>query len=288
MSHRFVRKPRLSAICAFATHIPVTIGQPGSDRAISALRFHGRMDLTPTLIQREAARHARRIWTHVGEDVRRLRLDANVSGPELSRAVGIDAAHLWRIEAGLAHPSLEVLVAIGVALGADLGVRYFAGAGPRIHDRFQAPMLESLLTELHRRWHPRLEVVVTQPARGVIDAVLDDTLTGAAVATELQSDIRRIEQQVRWANEKADGLALALGRPVSQLLILRSTDRTRELARQYERLLRTAYPARCADAVEALTGGVAQWPGPSIVWVHLHGSTATLMRYPPRGVAVGR
>ena len=246
------------------------------------------MDLTPTSIHREAARQARRIWTRVGDDVRRLRLDASVSGPELSRAVGIDPAHLWRIEAGVAHPSLQVLVAIGVALGADLGVRYFAGAGPRIHDRFQAPMLEKLVDELHERWRPRLEVVVTQPARGVIDIVLHDTVTEMVVASELQSDLRRLEQQLRWANEKADGLATALGRPISRLLVLRSTVRTRELARQYEGLLRIAYPARCTDAVEALTSGDAPWPGPSVVWVHLHGSTATLMRHPPRGVHLGR
>ncbi|HEX9550180.1 MAG TPA: helix-turn-helix transcriptional regulator [Candidatus Limnocylindrales bacterium] len=246
------------------------------------------MDLTPTSIHREAARQARRIWTHAGEDVRRLRLDANVSGPELSRAVGIDPAHLWRIEAGLAHPSLEVLVAIGVALGADLGVRYFAGAGPRIHDRFQAPMLEKVVSELHPRWRPQLEVVVTRPARGVIDLVLHDTVTETVVASELHSDLRRIEQQLRWANEKADGLATLLDRPISRLLILRSTVRTRELARQYEGLLRIAYPARCADAVDALITGAAPWPGPSIVWVHLHGSTATLMRHPPRRVHLGR
>ncbi|MEW5989747.1 MAG: helix-turn-helix transcriptional regulator [Chloroflexota bacterium] len=246
------------------------------------------MNLTPTSIRREATRQTRRLWTHVGDDIRRLRLDANVSGTELSRAVGIDPAHLWRIEAGLAHPSLEVLVGIGVALGADLGVRYFAGAGPRIHDRFQAPMMETLLTELHARWRPRLEVVVTQPARGVIDVVLDNTEDERVVATEVQSDIRRVEQQIRWANEKSEALATSLGRPVSQLLILRSTARTRELARQYETLLRTAYPCRTADAVAALTTAGVPWPGPSIVWVHLHGSTATLMLHPPRGVTLGR
>jgi len=32
----------------------------------------------------------------------------------------------------------------------------------------------------------------------------------------------------------------------------------------------------------------APWPGPSLVWMHLHGTTASLMRHPPPGVALGR
>jgi hypothetical protein len=75
---------------------------------------------------------------------------------------------------------------------------------------------------------------------------------------------------------------------VSELLILRSTVRTRELARQFEATLRAAFPIRSADAIAALTAPEAPWPGSSIVWMHLHGTTASLMRHPPPGVALGR
>src|SRR3990172_5044968 len=98
------------------------------------------MVLSPTLIRRETSRRLRRVRALTGDDIRRMRLDANVSVAELSRATRVDAGHLWRIEAGQANPSVEVLIAIGVALGADLGIRYFPGSGPRIHDRFQALM----------------------------------------------------------------------------------------------------------------------------------------------------
>jgi transcriptional regulator with XRE-family HTH domain len=247
------------------------------------------MTMTSAAIRRESARRIRWIETRIGEDIRRIRLDASVSLAALGRATDIDPAYIGRIEAGVEHPSLEILTAIGVALGADLSVRYFAGAGPRIHDRFQAPMLGALLTELHPRWKPELEVVVRNPVHGFIDAVLRDPLAGLAIATEVQSDLQRLEQQIRWSREKADGLTMLHAETrVSQLLVLRSTVRTRGLARQYEALLRAAFPGRTADAVAALTAGKTSWPGASLVWMHLHGSTASLMRHPPPGVALGR
>jgi hypothetical protein len=48
-----------------------------------------------------------------------------------------------------------------------------------------------------------------------------------------------------------------------------------------------AYPARTNDVIEALTGE-ATWPGDGIVWMRLEGGIAELLRYPPRGVALGR
>jgi len=254
------------------------------------------MNPTPTEIRRETGRHLRRINAQTGEDIRRMRLDTNVSVAALGRATGIDPSHLGRIEAGLARPSTEVLIAIGVALGADLSLRYFPGSGPRIHDRFQAPMVEALLRVLHPRWEAELEVPIANPARGVIDIVLRDATSQIVVATEVQSDLQRLEQQIRWGREKAEGLAArrvdSAGAPeaanVSQLLVLRSTLRTRELARRYEATLRAAFPARAADACGSLTTPDSPWSGSAIVWMHLHGKKTTLMRLPPPGVNLGR
>lgn len=209
---------------------------------------------------------------------------------------GIHKSHVARIEAGLARPTIEVLCAISVALGADLSLRFFPGAGPRVHDRFQAPMVESLLGELDSRWLVQLEVPVLRPSRGVIDLVLTDKADATMVACEVQSELRRLEQQIRWSAEKADGLATQLAensavgdhRPASRLLILRSTQATREIARRYETTLATAFPARSHDVVLALTTSSAPWPGAGIVWMNLHGRDATLMAFPPRGVALGR
>jgi transcriptional regulator with XRE-family HTH domain len=233
---------------------------------------------------------------HLGEELSRVRLDANVSIAALSRASAVDDAYIGRIEAGVASPSLEVLAALGVALGADFSARYFPGTGPRIHDRFQAPMVEALLACLSPRWRAELEVPISQPSRGVIDVVLHDGSSSDLIATEVHSELRRLEQQIRWGHEKAEGL-LARHDPdssgsgirrVSQLLVLRSTARTRELARQYDATLRAAFPARAAEAHAALVGTTDPWPGPAIVWAQVHGSKVWLMRHPPPGIGVGR
>lgn len=223
-----------------------------------------------------------------------MRLDAGVSIAELGRVVGVDPSHIARIEKAIANPSLDLLTAIAVALGADLGVRFFAGSGPRLRDRFQAPMVEMLLSSLDARWSAQLEVPITSPVRGVIDVVLTDRLSPIVVAVEAQSELRNLEQQLRWSAEKADGLADRLRREatsrvdVSRLLLLRATVSTRELARRFPASLRSAYPCRSADVVRALTSGDIPWPGPGIAWIRLEDGTARLLERPPRGVGVGR
>jgi len=254
------------------------------------------MAITQAAVRRETDLRMRRFRLRVGEEIRRLRLDAGLTLTELGGATEIHRSHLTRIEAGVATPSLDALVAIGVALGADLSLRYFAGAGPRLVDRFQAPMVECFLRMLDPRWSVRLEVPVLTPARGVVDAALLDRATPTAVATEFQSELHRVEQQLRWNTEKADGLADRLTEDrsgaaavvMSRPLVLRSTSTTREIARRYETTLRTAYPAKTRDVVEALTTPSSPWPGPGIAWMRVEGGVATLLEGAPRGVRLGR
>ena len=229
----------------------------------------------------------------VGDDLTQARLDAGASKAAVARAAGIDRTFYGRIEAGDAHPSLETLVAIGVALGSDVSIRMFTGTGSPLTDHVSAAMTQSLLGELAPVWRPHLEVAVWRPARGVIDLVLERRDTASLVAGEVQSWLRRLEQLVRWSGQKADSLGsstLVGGRPtplVSGLLVVRSTDANRTVARAYEAVMRTAYPARTADAVASLREG-EPWPGAAIVWVRMDGSIVHLLDGPPRGVALGR
>lgn len=254
------------------------------------------MTITRKFVQAEAARRMRHMDQQLGEEIRRLRLDAGVTVAQLAGIVGVHRSYIDRIEAGRARPSLPVLAAIGVALGADLSLRYFAGTGPRLHDRFQSVIVETVLQRIDPRWRPEPEVTISRPIRGVIDLTLTDRSSPIVVAAEAQSELRRLEQQIRWASEKAAGLARKLadedpgaaGMTVSRLLILRSTVATRELARTFASTLAAAYPARTADVVRALTTPSGPWPGAGIVWVRLEGGRGTLLDLPPRGVALGR
>jgi hypothetical protein len=114
------------------------------------------------------------------------------------------------------------------------------------------------------------------------------------VTGEVQSELRRLEQMLRWAQDKSASLPSAdLWRDapsdaaVSRLLILRSTYLTRDVARRFSETLSTAYPARTRAVHDALTGGAA-WPGPGILWARVEGDDVTILPDPPRGVPIGR
>lgn len=244
-------------------------------------------------LDRVVKRRHREVVRSFGRDVLNLRTDAGATQSEVSILAGIDRSHYSRIEAGTANASVESMVAISAALGADISIRLYPGTGPRLTDRHQARMVETLLRALGPEWRPHVEVPVSRPARGVIDVVLEHPSARLLVATEAYSELRRLEQQIRWSAEKAGSLGSSdLVGPghefeVSRLLVLRSTASTRQLARDFERTLRAAYSARSVDVVSALRGGVP-WPGPGIVWIRIEGERVELLDGPPRGVSLGR
>ena len=145
---------------------------------------------------RVVAERLRRLQRQLGEDATRARLDLGATRSAVAKAAGIDRAFYGRIEAGAAAPSLETIAAIGYALGGEASLRLYRGTGARVTDRWQAPMVEGLLRELHARWRPHLEVAVWRPARGVIDLVLEDRAATLLVAGEVQSTIGRLEEQL--------------------------------------------------------------------------------------------
>jgi transcriptional regulator with XRE-family HTH domain len=220
----------------------------------------------------------------MGTDVLRLREDAGISRSALARSSGVDAGYLCRIEHGSEHPSVEIYARLADALGADLAVRLYPNTGPAIRDRHQARILEALLAALHPRWTPYPEIAVRRPSRGWIDAALHDPRSRVIVATEIQSELRRLEQLIRWSGEKVASLASWEGWPrlgevptVSQLLIVRDTRTTRGVAREFRRTLDASYPAHPDDALAALVG-VAPWPGPALLWATWGETTGQAVR----------
>lgn len=237
---------------------------------------------------REHARRTRELHWRIGRQVAELREDAGVSVAGLARCAGIHRAYLGRIESGAARPSLDRLTAISTCLGADLSVRFYPAAGPRLHDRFQARMIDALIRRLGPAWRSRPEVPVPA-ARGVIDLVLTRALDHSTIACECHSEVRRLEAVLRRAAEKSEALrgSAEFDGSVSTLLLLRSTEATRRIAVDFEATLAAAFPGRTADALAALSGNAA-WPGSAIVWANVQGGRAVILDGPPRGVRVGR
>ncbi len=228
--------------------------------------------MTQINVTRAAARMAARLHRALADDLERLRADAGIPVAALARAAGVDRGYLHRILAGKEHPSHDTYARIAIALGADLSCRLYPGTGPLVRDGHQARMLEALLASLHPRWTVHTEVPVRHPSRGWVDAVLVDPREGIALAVELQSELRRLEQLVRWSNEKAaslpswDGWARLDGEPrSSRLMVVRRTRTTRAVAAAFTQQLRIAFPAHPDDAFAALTG-TAPWPGAALVW----------------------
>ena len=247
--------------------------------------------MTTSIVNRRQLRGRRRdLFRALGLELRRLREDAGRSQAAVARASGVAQSHLSAIEAGTAEPSLEVLLAIGEALGADLSVRLFPNTGPRIRDRLQIAMSEALIAALHPRWQVVPEVPVYRPVRGVIDLVLRDRSGADAIATEIHSQLRRVEQQVRWAAQKTDALAALPdleGREVGRLLVVRNTAAMRDAVRAGAGTLAAACPARVEEALASLRGTVP-WPGAALIWAAVERGHARLLEGPPRGIAVGR
>lgn len=222
----------------------------------------------------------------IGDDLRRYRLDAGISQSAVADAAGVSQGHLSNIEAGRAEASLEVLLRIGAVLGLDPSLRWFANSGPILRDHLQVPMSETLIAMSHNAWDPSPEVRVYRPVRGSIDIVFDHRHDPDSVATEVQSRLLRIEQQIRWHQQKSDALASRpdyADRRISRLLVLRNTQATRDAVRSAARVLMAAYPADPAAAIASLHGE-ASWPGSAIVWMNVERGVATLLDGPPRGV----
>jgi len=248
-----------------------------------------------TTISRLAIAQARKLRRSVGDQLRDLRDEREVSIRELAAASGVHPSVISRAEAGEANATIGTLTRIATALGAEPSVRFYPTTGPRLHDHVQVRLIETLLQRLHPRWRARLEVPVYRPVRGVIDIVLAESTAGELVGCEAHGEIRRAERQLRWAAEKTDALPSADGWPwmdarprTSRLLILRSTAATRTLVQSTPHVFAAAYPGRSSEAVDSLTGLTGVVPEAAIVWIDIRGTASRLLFGPPRGVAVGR
>ena len=127
----------------------------------------------------------------------------------MAEAAGLDYGFLSRAERGVREPSISALAAIAEVLGADLSIRLYPNTGLIVRDHIQARIVEELLRIAHPRWRRMTEVPVYRPARGRIDVVLHDPQPAEVVATEVHSQVRRLEQQLGWARMKADSLPSA-------------------------------------------------------------------------------
>lgn len=182
--------------------------------------------------QRRRRQRTTDVRARIGAELRGLRVDAGLTLRLVARNAGVSPSHLSEIERGRAEASTTALVSVADVLGADLSIRAYPTTGPRVHDRFQAPIVEELIRISDPFWRSHPEVTVYRPARGSIDLVLDNRARPRLVTTEVYSELRRIERLMRWAHDKVASLPssdlwqrLPVKPEVSSLLVVRSTAR---------------------------------------------------------------
>ena len=228
----------------------------------------------PTRLQLDADRRAAAIRRSTRRRLRRMREDAGLSRAAVARAAGVHPSLVTKLEDGAIGPSLETYARICAALGADFAARPYPNTGPAIRDRHQVRMAELLIGSLHRRWRVSPEVAVRRPARGWIDAVLEDDATDCSSrpsssrtsggSSRSSAGVARRRTRCRPRRPGRAGLATAT--PASRSCsIVRWTRANRDAAEAARRQLREAYPADPRDALDALTGhgGVAR-PGDAV------------------------
>jgi len=275
----------------------ISASRTSIDGEVSATRFPVAMTTDgPTRNSARTAngRRTRRVLAVSVRDLDRMRADGGLSIRQLADAAKVDPGYLSLILRGARQPTIGVLVAVASALGADMSIRAYPTTGPVIHDRIQARIVEELLRFAAPTWIRYVEVPVFRPARGFIDVVFGSTALATIVATEVESRIDRLEQQLRWAQEKAASLPSAEmwgqgagDQAISRLLVLRSSAANRAIVDRFTAVLATGYPARSAEAYDSLGTG-SPWPGPAILWADVSGDVVRIRDRPPKGVAVGR
>lgn len=239
-----------------------------------------------TSIERQASTRARDVRDLLAAEIRSARESAGLSQRRLASAAGVSHSTLRGIELRTHDPTTEAVARLSTALGLRLSVKLYAGSGPLVRDHIQAAMIEALIGLLDERWQPTLEVPLTIPVRGFIDLVLEGP-EPPLIACEAHSELRSLEQQLRWTAAKADALAEAREKEVSRLLLLRSSRSTRATVALYPGTLTAAYPARTKDVIAAVTGS-GVWPGAGMLWCSVESGRAVILDHPPRGIRVGR
>lgn len=195
----------------------------------------------------------------MADDCRAARIGAGLSLRFVARALGVSHARVGRFERGdVADPSLSFVGAYCTVVGLDLAMRTYP-AGDALRDGAQL----ALLGRLRRLLHPALrwvdEVPLDRPGDlRAWDAVIRGPGWQACVEAETRvHDLQALER--RLALKCRDGSATLL------ILLLRDTERTRDVLRVHRESLRGLLPLDARPILAALREGRAPPHGGIVV-----------------------
>jgi transcriptional regulator with XRE-family HTH domain len=207
-------------------------------------------------------------WTsrRFGDDFRELRLRSGVTQADVAEAIGVDRSAITRLERGDTDVSSTIRARACACLGADFRVQLYHERSPLLFDAAHARVIERFLAPCHRTWHPLVEARVPGPGRRSVDIRLQRG--GDVVLVEVETRVRRLEEVIRELHSKRQAFELEEPRHrVHVVLALPPTTNHFALARTFESLIRTVFPAKRRDLEAALASATLPWPGDGLIWI---------------------
>jgi hypothetical protein len=168
---------------------------------------------------------------------------------------GVSQPFVSFVERGLRGWDLATACALASATGSDLSLRLDPGRSVRLRDSGQLALVEFVVARAHPRWECRMEHPVDRDSMRAADLVLIGP--DSAIHVEVERSLVDVQAQLRAAQLKRAALQESLSRPVSLVLAVPGTRRTRELLERHRDVMRSSLPEGTASVWRAVRRGLA-------------------------------
>jgi transcriptional regulator with XRE-family HTH domain len=211
-------------------------------------------------MRRATTRHAR-IGRHrsellrrrLGTELRIARVSGGMTQRRLAALAGVSQAFVSMVECGSRGADWSTACALASAVGHDLSLKLFPSDGVPIRDSGHVGLVQELVAQADRSWHPQVEVPVAAGDRRAADLVLRGERE--VLHIEVERFVVDFQAQLRAAQLKRAQLAGHLGRPVRLVLAVAGTRRNRMILRNLRTVLDAALPRTSVEVRRSILTG---------------------------------
>lgn len=200
----------------------------------------------------------------LGIEARIARVGEGMSQSAIAARAGVSQKSVGRVESGDPRLSVMIVGSVFSALGMDLSMRAYPGAGVRLRDSGQIALTESIRADTHRAWRISLETPVGDQTGQAADMLLLARSFGIHV--EIESRLVDLQAQLRKGKLKRDALERKLGVRLAFVLGLGESQRNRIAVASVAGVVRAALPAPSREVLTALRNGT-QLSQDGLLWV---------------------
>jgi transcriptional regulator with XRE-family HTH domain len=249
------------------------------------MRNSGRCRRT-TATQRAANDRAQYLARRIGTSLREARRALGLHQVDVAARAGIAQPHVSRLERGLeAAVPLTTLAACADAVDVQLAAFIEARPGADLPRDIEHLRLQSLLIAAAARggWTAEPEAIVAEETvhPRSIDVLLTRPMHRECAVVEIWTLLADVGAAIRGLDAKLAAIHRRLGEgwSVAPLLLVRGTQRNRQIVRDFAPVFSARYPASSARWLRALTEPSARMP-PSggFMWASVRGTALLVAR----------